>query len=52
MSFQIRISWSATQHRDVYYIGELVIVPSEYAMNTAMFNQLIMQLQFCKASTR
>lgn len=31
---------------------KFVIVLPEYAMNTAVFNQLIMQLLFCKLSIR
>lgn len=52
MPFQIRILWAATQCQDMYYIGKFVIVLPEYAMNTAVFNQLIMQLLFCKLSIR
>lgn len=44
--FQIRILWAAAEHQGVYYTGKLAIVLPEYAMNTAVFNQLIMQLLF------
>lgn len=50
--FQIRISWAAAQHQDMYYTGKLAIVLPEYAMNTAVFNQLSMQLLFWKPFTR
>lgn len=52
MSLQIKILWADAQHQDMYYIGEFVIVLPEYAMNTTVFNQLIVQLLFCKLSTR
>ena len=52
MSFQIRTLWAAAQYLDMYYPEELVIVLPEYSKNTAVFNQLITQLLFCKPSTR
>lgn len=52
MSFQIRILWATAQYPDIYYTEKLVTVLPEYVKNTAVFNQLIMQLLFCKPSTR